>query len=73
MRLILEIIEIIAAGSLIGLILLQMQGSGLSGAFGGAGEFYRSKRSVEKLLIWATIVATIAFAIVSILLLLPIK
>ncbi len=68
---ILQILEIIIAAVLIGLILLQMQGSGLSGAFGGAGEFYRSKRSIEKLLIRATVVFTVAFAIISLLLLMP--
>ena len=70
---ILNIIEIIAAISLIVLILLQMQGSGLSGTFGGTGEFYRSKRSMEKLLMWATVVVAIVFAIISLLLLFPIK
>lgn len=70
---ILNIIEIIAAVALIVLVLLQMQGSGLSGAFGGTGEFYRSKRSIEKLLMWATVVVAVIFALISILLLLPIK
>jgi len=54
-------------------MLLQMQGSGLSSSFGGTGEFYRSKRSVEKLLMWATVVTTVIFAVVSLLLLLPLK
>ncbi|MEK7551004.1 MAG: preprotein translocase subunit SecG [Patescibacteria group bacterium] len=66
-----QILEIIIAAVLIGLILLQMQGSGLSSSFGGAGEFYRSKRSIEKLLIKATVVFTVAFAIISLILLLP--
>lgn len=70
---ILNIIEIIAAIILVVLVLLQMQGSGLSSAFGGTGEFYRSKRSVEKLLMWATVVTTVVFAVVSLLLLLPLK
>lgn len=70
---ILQIIEIVTAVALIGLVLLQMQGSGLSSAFGGAGEFYRSKRSIEKLLMWATVVATVIFAINSMLLLIPVK
>jgi protein translocase SecG subunit len=70
---ILNIIEIFAAIALIVLVLLQMQGSGLSSSFGGTGEFYRSKRSVEKLLMWATVVTTVIFAIVSLLLLLPLK
>ncbi len=70
---ILNIIEIIVAVLLILLVLLQMQGSGLSSAFGGSGEVYRSKRSLEKLLMWATVVVTIIFAIISLLLLIPIK
>lgn len=70
---ILDILEIIAAVVLIVLVLLQMQGSGLSGAFGGTGEFYRSKRSVEKLLMWATVVTAVIFAFISILLLIPLK
>ena len=56
MIVILDILEVLVAIVLIALILLQMQGSGLSTAFGGTGEFYRSKRSVEKLLMWGTVV-----------------
>jgi preprotein translocase subunit SecG len=70
---VLNILEIVAAVALIVLVLLQMQGSGLSGAFGGTGEFYRSKRSIEKMLMWATVAVAIVFALVSLLLLLPIK
>lgn len=68
---VLIVLEIIASALLIGLILLQMQGSGLSSSFGGAGGFYRSKRSIEKMLIWATTVVTVFFAIISLLLLIP--
>lgn len=66
---IISVFQIIAAVSLIIVILLQMQGSGLSASFGGGGEFYRSKRSVEKLLIWATIALSVVFAVLSIVLL----
>lgn len=67
----LTIADIIIAVLLITLILLQMQGSGLSSSFGGSGEFYRSRRSVEKFLVWATIILTVLFAVISIILLLP--
>jgi preprotein translocase subunit SecG len=70
---ILNIIEIIVAVLLIVLVLLQMQGQGLSGAFGGAGEFYRSKRSIERIMMWATVVSTIIFGVVSLLLLIPLR
>ena len=70
---ILNVIAIIASVLLIALVLLQMQGSGLSSAFGGTGEIYRSKRSLEKILMWATVVVAAIFAIISLLLLIPIK
>jgi len=61
------IIQILLAVFLIGAILLQMQGSGLSKTFGGGGEFYRSKQSMEKILIWVTIVLAILFGLSSLL------
>ena len=64
-----KILDIIAAVLLVAVILLQMQGSGLSGAFGGSGEFYRSKRSIEKLLMWATVALAFIFGILSVALL----
>ena len=68
---ILVIIQIIVAVLLITVILLQVQGSGLSSAFGSGGEFYRSKRSIEQLLIYATAILATIFGILSIILLLP--
>lgn len=66
----LKILEIIVGVALIAVILLQMQGSGISGAFGGSsGEFFRSKRSVEKILFYLTIALAIVFGILSLLLL----
>lgn len=70
---ILPIIQIIIAVFLIIVILFQVQGSGLSAAFGSGGEFYRSKRSVEQMLQKATIILAVLFGVVSIALLLPAK
>lgn len=67
----LNIFAAVVAILLIIVILLQMQGSGLSSSFGGGGEFYRSKQSLDKLLIYATVVLTILFGILSIILLIP--
>lgn len=67
----LNILAIIVAVCLIGVIMLQMQGTGLSSSFGGGGEFYRSKQSLDKLLIGATVVLTVLFGILSIILLIP--
>ena len=66
----LVIIQSVLAVLIIGAILLQMQGNGLAQAFGGSGEFYRSKRSVEKFLFYATIILISLFTAVSLLLLL---
>lgn len=60
-------LQIIIAILLIGAILLQNRGQGLSAGFGGGGEFYASKRGMEKLLVWITIVLVFLFASVSIL------
>ena len=62
---------VIVAILLIVVIMLQMQGTGLSSSFGGGGEFYRSKQSIDKLLVWATIILTILFGALSIILLIP--
>ena len=68
---ILNIFAIFIAIVLISLILLQMQGSGLSSAFGGGGEFYRSRQSIEKILIVATIFFSVLFGVLSVILLIP--
>lgn len=51
---------------LIVLISLQQRGAALGSAFGGGGEFYSSKRGVEKKLYYATIVIGIAFLVLGI-------
>lgn len=68
---ILNILEIIVGALLIGVILLQVQGSGLSASFGGSGESFRTKQSMEKLLVYATIALSVLFGFLSILLLIP--
>ena len=56
-----NIIQIIL-GVLLGVaILLQRQGAGLSGAFGGEGEFHHSRRGAEKFLFTATVILSILF------------
>lgn len=67
----LNLAVVVVAVLLIGVIMLQMQGTGLSSSFGGGGEFYRSRQSIDKLLIWITVVLTILFGILSIILLIP--
>ena len=62
----LKIFQIILAVLLIISILLQQKGSGLGIAFGGDSNFYRSRRGMENVLHWATIVLGILFVIVAI-------
>ncbi len=68
------VFQILVPILLIGAILLQMQGSGLSKTFGGGGgEFYRSKQSIEKILVWATTILAAAFGLISLLFASPIR
>ncbi len=52
-------------------ILLQAPEGGLSPAFGGGGETYRSRRHVEKFLVIATVVLSSLLVIFSLVLLFP--
>jgi len=51
---------------LIGAILLQQKGQGLSSTFGGSGMEYSTKRGAEKVIFYATIVLSILFLAVSV-------
>lgn len=62
-----NLLQIIIPALLIIAVLLQVQGSGLSRAFGGGGEFYRSRQSIEKYLIWITVGLAFFFALISLL------
>lgn len=60
-KMIINIIQIIS-GILLGtVILLQQQSSGLSGAFGGEGEFHHTRRGAERFLFGATIALAVLF------------
>lgn len=67
MKNILPLAQIVISLVLITFILLQAKGQGLGGAFGGGGEFYRSKRGAEKILFYATIIVAIFFLLTSVL------
>lgn len=56
MTMALSIIQVIISVLLVVLILLQDRSSGLSGVFGGGGEFYQTRRSMERILFSITIV-----------------
>jgi preprotein translocase subunit SecG len=58
-----KIFQIVLAVLLIISILLQQRGSGLGMAFGGESNVYRSRRGIEKLLFYATIVIAALFCL----------
>jgi len=46
---------------LVAAIILQNRGTGLSAAFGGSGNIYRTKRGIERVLFHSTIVLAVVF------------
>lgn len=60
-------VQISVSVALIVLILIQAKGVGLGRAWGGGGEFYKSRRGVEKVIFNATITLSALFLIVSVL------
>lgn len=64
------IIQLIVSLVLIGAIMLQAKGTGLdSSIMGGGGEFYSSKRGIERFVLIGTVVLIVVFAALSIVLL----
>lgn len=61
MKNVIVIVQILLSVFLILVILLQSRGSGLSSSFGGGGEFYRSRRGLEKILLKFTVIVAILF------------
>ena len=58
---ILHIVQIVISFLLGAAILLQQRSGGLSPVFGGEGGFYRTRRGLEKIIFWATIVLAVLF------------
>ena len=61
MKTTLAIIQIVVSVLLMAAILLQQRGTGLSAAFGGEGNVYRTKRGLEKVIFASTIVLAAVF------------
>lgn len=61
-----SIIQILVSVLLVAVIVVQAKGTGLGSLFGGSGEFYRSKRGVERILFIATIILAALFLLTSI-------
>lgn len=58
-------IQIVLAIALVIFVLLQQKGSGVGGVFGGESVVYRSRRGVEKILYYATIITATLLCLIS--------
>lgn len=64
----LSIAQIVVSGLLILFILLQQRGTALGSAFGGGGgEFYATRRGIQKKIFWATIILGFLFLTLALL------
>jgi preprotein translocase subunit SecG len=61
MNTIFNIIQIVLSVLLIIVVLLQQKGGGVGGVFGGSSNVYSTKRGLDKILFYATIVLGILF------------
>jgi len=64
-----SVAQIVLSIALILAILFQVRGGGMGGIFGQASTVFRTKRGVEKTLFQLTIVITVLFIIISIVML----
>lgn len=62
MRIALLVLLVIISVSMIVLVLLQQRGSGVGAAFGGGSEVYRSRRGVERIFHYLTIVLALLYS-----------
>lgn len=59
------IVQMIVSAALIVFILLQQKGSGVGSTFGGEAVVYRSRRGVEKILLYGTVAASVLLTLIS--------
>ncbi len=67
MKTYLNIVQIIVSIALITLVLLQAQGHGVGGVFGGQTSVYQSRRGVERTVFNLTIIFSILFLLIALL------
>lgn len=56
-----NVIQIVLSVLLVIVVLLQQKGGGVGGVFGGSSNVYSTKRGLDKILFYATIVLAILF------------
>lgn len=65
MKNILLVVNIVLSVLIVIFILIQGKGAGLGSAWGGGGEFFQTRRGIEKITLYLTVVAIIIFFIIS--------
>lgn len=66
MQLFFSVLQVAIGIALVTCILLQAQGSGFGATWSGGGETYHTRRGIEKVVFYATIVLVVGFILSSI-------
>jgi len=67
MKSFLLILNIVLSVLIVVFILVQGRGAGLGSAWGGGGEMFQTRRGMEKIILWLTIIFIIIFLTVSLI------
>lgn len=61
------ILNIVLSVLIVIFILVQGRGAGLGSAWGGSGEMFQTRRGMEKIILWLTIIFIVIFFVVSLI------
>jgi preprotein translocase subunit SecG len=67
MKSFLLILNIVLSVLIVTFILIQGRGAGLGSAWGGGGELFQTRRGMEKIILWLTLVFIVIFFVVSLI------
>ncbi|MBI5122767.1 preprotein translocase subunit SecG [Candidatus Roizmanbacteria bacterium] len=67
MKSFLLILNIILSVLIVVFILIQGRGAGLGSAWGGGGEMFQTRRGMEKIILWLTMIFIVIFFVVSLI------
>ena len=67
MKSFLLILNIVLSVLIIIFILVQGKGAGLGSAWGGGGEMFQTRRGMEKIILWLTMISIVIFFTVSLI------
>ncbi|PIQ72393.1 preprotein translocase subunit SecG [Candidatus Roizmanbacteria bacterium CG_4_10_14_0_2_um_filter_36_35] len=61
------VLNIVLSIAVVVLILIQGRGAGLGSAWGGGGERFQTRRGIEKVVLWLTVIFIIVFFVISLI------